>query len=86
LLALALAVLSPALLVVSGIALLVRTRGAVTLARGAALLCLVVFTTIAALQPIFSIASTVLAVGFPIVLLLYLFRNPRRGQSASMAR
>ena len=85
LLALALAVLSPALLVVSGIALLVRTRGAVTLARGAALMCLVVFATIAALQPIFSIASMVLGVGFPIALLLFLFRNPRGKQSASMA-
>jgi len=86
LLALALAALSPALLAASGIALLIRTRGAVTLARGAALTCLVVFATIAALQPIFSIASTVLGVGFSIALLLFLFRNPRDEQSASMAR
>ena len=85
-LAMVLAALAPVLLLLSGVALLVRPRRAATLARGAALTCLVVFATIAALQPIFSIASTVLGVGFPIVLLLFLFRNPRNVQSASMAR
>ncbi|HEX6966421.1 MAG TPA: hypothetical protein VF166_11515 [Gemmatimonadaceae bacterium] len=85
LLALALAVLAPALLLLSGVALLVRPRRTATLARGAALICLVVFAAIATLQPIFSVASTVLGIGFPIVLLLFLFRKPRGGQSTSTA-
>lgn len=85
-LALILAALSTALLLASGVALLIRSRGAATLARGAALICLVVFAAIAALQPLFSIAATVLGVGFPIALLIFLYWNPRGGRSASMAK
>jgi len=85
-LALILAALSTVLLLASGVALLVRSRGAATLARGAALICLVVFAAIASLQQLFSIGATVLGVGFPIALLIFLYWNPRGGRSASMAK
>ena len=84
-LALVLAALSPALLLGSGVALLMRSRGAVTKARGAAVLCLVVFAAIAAFRPIFSIAATLLGIGFPIALLIFLYWHGRGGRSASMA-
>jgi uncharacterized membrane protein YhaH (DUF805 family) len=64
-----------ALLVGSGIALVVRRRRAIPFARLAALACLVVFAAIAALRPGLSIAATLLGIVFPIVMLVFLLRQ-----------
>jgi hypothetical protein len=74
-----------ALLLASGIALLVRPRDSIGFARGAALASLVVFALLAALRPGFSMASMLLGIVFPIVML---FVIARRGsaQTATAAR
>jgi len=61
-----------ALLVVSGIALLRRSRGAAAWARGAAVTCLVMFVVIGLMTPRLSILAMLLGIGFPLALLLFL--------------
>ena len=68
-----------ALLLASGIALLRRATGAAAWARGAAVTCLAVFVFIDLVHPRMSILATVLGIGFPIALLLFLRWG--RGQS-----
>jgi hypothetical protein len=70
-----------ALLVASAIALLRRTPGSAALAQGAAITCLAVFVAIALFRPIFSILATMLGIGFPIALLLFLRFTRRREPS-----
>src|SRR5205823_13870582 len=76
------AAVSALLLLAAGVALLARARGAATLARNAAVICLVVFAAIAAIRPMFSIAASILGIGFPVALLIVLYRSPRGGQSS----
>jgi len=64
-----------ALLLVSGVALLVRGRRAIVFARAAALACLVVFAALAAVRPGFSMAAMLLGIAFPIVMLINLLRQ-----------
>ena len=85
LLGLALAVVAGAMLLASGIALLRRSRGAAALARGAALACLAVFALIALATPMLSVLATVLGIGFPIALLIFLRWTRRRGPSMPTA-
>lgn len=70
-----------ALLLTSGIALLRRSPDARALARGAAITCLAVFVLIGLVKPIASYFATMLGIGFPIALLLFLRWTGRRGQS-----
>jgi hypothetical protein len=70
-----------ALLAVSAIALLRRSPGAVAFAQGAAITCLAVFVVIALVRPMFSIFATMLGIGFPIVLLLFLRVTRGKGNS-----
>ncbi len=73
------------LLVASAIAMLRGSKGAVSLAQGSAIACIAVFALVAALHPIFSILSTMLGIGFPIALLLYLRVTQGRGPSGQIA-
>ena len=73
------------LLVASAIALLRETAGAAALAQGSSIACLAVFGLVAALHPLFSVIATLLGVGFPIAMLLYLRMAPRQGPSAPSA-
>jgi hypothetical protein len=73
---------SGGLLVASAIAMLRGSKGAASLAQGSAIACLAVFALVAALHPIFSILSTMLGIGFPIALLLFLRVTQGRGPSA----
>jgi hypothetical protein len=81
----AVAAAAGALLVASAIAMLRGSKGAVSLAQGSAIACIAVFALVAALRPIFSILSTMLGIGFPIALLLYLRVTQGRGPSAPIA-
>jgi hypothetical protein len=63
------------LLLGSGVALLRRSPGAVQLARGAAVTCIVVFLLISYVIPMMGYFAQLLGIGFPIVLLLYLRRG-----------
>jgi hypothetical protein len=71
-----------AALLASGVALLARGPRAITFARGAALACLVVFAALAAIRPGFSIASMLLGIAFPIVMLLVIRRTTQRSTPA----
>lgn len=82
-LVLAVAALAALLLLAGGVALLVRPRNTARFAGAAALVCLIVFAGIAAVRPIFSIAGSLLGIGFPIALLAFLYRDSGRGQSAA---
>jgi hypothetical protein len=73
-----------ALLVAAGIALLRRTPGAAAWARGAAITCLAVFVFIGLVTPRMSIVATLLGIGFPIALLLFLRWTRGRGPSVPM--
>jgi len=64
-----------ALLLASGIALLIRRRRAIGFARVAAFACVGVFAAIAAIRPGFSIAATLLGIAFPIAMLLFPLRR-----------
>jgi hypothetical protein len=64
---------------VSGVALLVRGRRAIKLARVAAFGCLIVFAALAAVRPGFSIASLLLGMAFPVAMLLFLRRRGANG-------
>jgi len=68
----ALGAVAGVLLVAAGIALLRRARGATAWARTAAATCLALFVFTALVTPRLSILATLLGVGFPIVLLLFL--------------
>lgn len=65
-----------AMLLVAGGALLVRKQAAIGFARLAALACLLVFAFLAAMRPGFSMASMLLGIVFPLVMLLALLRQP----------
>lgn len=65
------------LIVAAGIALIRRAQVAVALARGAAVTCLTVFALLALFEPRMSIFATMLGIGFPIVLLLFLWTRGR---------
>lgn len=80
----ALGVAAGALLVASAIAMLRRSPGAAALAQGAAIACLAVFALVRIFSPMFSIFSTMLGIGFPIALLIFLYVIRRRGPSAPM--
>ena len=70
------------LLLGAGVALLRRSPGAVQLARGAAVTCIVVFLLISYVIPMMGYLAQLLGIGFPIVLLLYLRRG--RGDWAGL--
>jgi len=76
-----LGVVAGALLIVAGIALLRGTRSAATLAQGAAVTCLCVFVLFGLIISQMSIFSTILGIGFPIALLITIWRT--RGRSSS---
>ncbi len=61
-----------ALMVAAGMALIRGSRRAQMFARMAALSCLAVFVGVRAVQPIFSIFASMLGIGFPIMLLVFL--------------
>lgn len=79
--ALTFAVAAGVLLVVAGVQLLRRSHAAMALARGAAVACLAVFVIITLAKPMLSVFSTLLGIGFPIALLLFLFWTRGRGSS-----
>lgn len=64
-----------ALLLASGIALLARPRATIAFARGSALAALVVFALLAALRPGLSMASMLLGIVFPLVMLVVIARR-----------
>jgi hypothetical protein len=72
-----------ALMVAAGVVLIRGSRRAETFARVAALACLAVFVGVRAVQPIFSIFASMLGIGFPIMLLVFL-RLKGRGSSRPM--
>jgi hypothetical protein len=74
-----------ALLLASGVALLARPRAAIGFARGSALAMLVVFALLAGVRPGFSMASMLLGIVFPIVMLLVIARRGS-AQTAAAAR
>jgi hypothetical protein len=78
------AALAGALIVASAIALLRRTPRAVAFAQGAAISCLAVFVCIAVVRPMFSGIATLLGIGFPIAMLVFLF-STRDRSTPSMA-
>jgi hypothetical protein len=71
-----------ALLLASGVGLLVRPRDSIGFARGSALAALVVFALLAALRPGFSMASMLVGIVFPIVMLIV---TARRGSEQPTA-
>ena len=78
------AALAAALMIASAVALLRRTPRAAAFAQSAAITCLAVFACIAAIRPMFSGMATLLGIGFPIAMLVFLFST--RGRSTpSMA-
>ena len=81
----AIAALAGALLAASAVALLRRTRRAVMLAQGAAAACVAVFGIVALVRPMFSVVSTLLGIGFPIVMLAFLQFRPKGPAAPSIA-
>lgn len=73
------------LLVAAAVSLLRRSAGAAAFAQGAAIACLTVFTLVAVLRPIFSVAATILGIAFPIAMLIYLRVTSGRGPAARVA-
>ena len=82
LLSVALCMAGGVVLVVAGVAMLRRGRRATPQALGAAAACLVAFAIIGIAAPVMSGLSMLLGIGFPIVLLAYLFW--RRGHDARL--
>jgi hypothetical protein len=80
--AVALGVLAGALLIAAGIAQAKRTASASTVSFAAAITCLLVFVLIGPVLSRMSIFSTMLGIGFPIALLLFLRLG--RGPSSRM--
>jgi hypothetical protein len=72
------------LLFVAGIGLLRRTRAAVPFARGAAVICLIVFVTFGVVKPEMSFFATGTGILVPIAMLVALSRNPGERSSASI--
>ena len=77
------AVVAGVLLLTAGIALLRGSGRAVDLALGAAVTCLVVFVLVGLVKPQMSMFATLLGIGFPIALLLFL--RVTRGQGSGRA-
>jgi hypothetical protein len=75
----AMGVAAAGLLLGSGVALLRGSPGAVPMARGAAVTCIVVFLLISYVLPMMGYFAQILGIGFPIVLLLHLRRG--RGEA-----
>lgn len=73
------------LLIASAVAMLRGSKGAMGLAQGAAIACLAVFALVAALHPIFSVLATILGVGFPVAMLVFLRVMQGRGPAEPMA-
>ncbi|MFI5233899.1 MAG: hypothetical protein ACHQSE_15500, partial [Gemmatimonadales bacterium] len=73
------------LLIASAVAMLRGAKGAAGLAQGAALACLAVFALVAALHPIFSVLATMLGVGFPVAMLVFLRVTQGRGPETPTA-
>ena len=63
------------LLMGAGVALLRRSPGAVPMARGAAVTCILVFLLISYVVPMMGYFAQLLGIGFPIVLLFFLRRG-----------
>jgi hypothetical protein len=76
-----LVVLVGALFLASGVALLRGARGAAAWGRGAALTCLVVFVLANLVHPRMSGFATLLGIGFPIALLIFLRLSGGGGRS-----
>ena len=70
------------LLLAAGVAMLRRSPNAAALAQGAAITCLLVFVLTGLVIPQMSYFATILGVGFPIILLIFLRRT--RGRESSM--
>lgn len=68
-----------ALLLAAGIALLRRSPGAAALARGAALTCIPVYVFIGFVKPLMGVFALLLGLGFPLLLLLYLYWSGGHG-------
>lgn len=62
-------------LLAAGVAMLLRSRRAATLARGAAVACVAVFAIVAVAAPRLSLLATILGIAFPIALLIFLRRG-----------
>ena len=77
-----LGVVAGALLLAAGIGLLRGSRRAAVRAQGAAVTCLGVFALITLAAPRMSLLTTLLGVGFPVALLLFLRRSRVQGPSA----
>ena len=69
----AMGVAAAGLLLGSGVALLRGSPGAVPMARGAAITCIVVFLLISYVLPMMGYFAQILGIGFPVILLLYLW-------------
>ncbi|MDB4906146.1 MAG: hypothetical protein JWO05_930 [Gemmatimonadetes bacterium] len=70
------------LLFSAGVAVLRRSERAASFLRASAITCLAVFAFMTVAMPLMSGASTLLGIGFPIVVLAYMWRNRARGESA----
>jgi hypothetical protein len=73
------------LLLSSGVALIRKSPGAPTFSYIAATTCFAVFALLTIIQPRMSIMATLLGIGFPIALTLFLYWTQGRGQSATTA-
>lgn len=62
-------------LLAAGVAMLLRSRRAATLAGGAAVACVAVFAIVAVAAPRLSLLATILGIAFPIALLIFLRRG-----------
>jgi hypothetical protein len=68
------------------VALLRGSPGAVPMARGAAITCMAVFFLISYVLPMMGYFAQILGMGFPVILLLYLWRGRgEAGGAPSMA-
>jgi hypothetical protein len=82
----AMGVAAAGLLLGSGVALLRGSPGAVPMARGAAITCMAVFFLISYVLPMMGYFAQILGMGFPVILLLYLWRGRgEAGGAPSMA-
>lgn len=73
------------LLVAAGVAMLRRSPKVFTWTLVAALYCLATFGLVLAIQPIFSIFASMLGIGFPIILLVFLFLRGRGSSQPTVA-
>ena len=80
----ALGVIAAVLLVSAGVAMLRRRSDAATWVRIAAVACLVLIVLIRIVHPWMSVFATLLGIGFPIALLIFLYVNRHGGRSGPM--